>query len=170
MDHPVTPFALPAQPPVVLGALGSAWLYDSEAIAALDPERIAAAPVSLLCYAVHAPYAHPFWSCYWVGACALRDTPGVPPAVVYLPSATHEIIVYAMDPDHPIDLKTHPYLLHPVNFAGQFIEASDEAANARVRQAVQDIVDGTLNPDTDNRNQWVMRFSGSNILQSHAEH
>jgi hypothetical protein len=59
------------------------------------------------------------------------------------------------------------YLLQPVNFAAQFIEASDELAHRRVCAAVQEICNGVLCPDTDFIRQWAQRF-GDNMMKDRA--
>lgn len=150
--------------PTLLGRLGAAWLIDMEAVGQRrgikdDPR----AAVTLPSWIVRAAYAHPLWSHYAVYCIALRDAPGVPKAVVNLEGATHEVMVFALDPDHKPAVDDLPHTLHPVNFTGQFAEASDLAAAARVQQAVQDVIDGVLNPDSDYIWQWVARFSSSNL-------
>lgn len=150
--------------PTLRGKMGNAWLVDMEAISrrsgTQDDPRAA---VTLPCWIASAAYAHPLWSHYVVMCIALRDVPGLPPAHVNLAGATHEVMVYAMNPDYAPAVDEFPKLLHPCNFTGQFIEPDDMAAAARVQQAVQDVIDGVLNPDTDFRRMWVERFSGSNL-------
>lgn len=150
--------------PTMRGRLGNAWLIDMEAISRRrgivnDPR----ASVTLPCWIASAAYAHPLWSHYVVMCVALRDAPGVPKAKVNLEGATHEVMVFAMDPDHKPAIDDFPRTLQPANFIGQFIEPDDLSAAARIQQAVQDVIDGTLNPDTDYRRMWVERFSGSNL-------
>lgn len=150
--------------PVMKGKLGSAWLIDMQAVSRRRGiENDPRADVTLPCWIVRAPYAHPLWSHYVVMCIALRDVPGVPKATIHLEGATHEVMVFALDPDTRPALNDYPRMLQPINFTGQFIEADDLAAAARVQQAVQDVIDGTLNPDTDYRRHWVERFSGSNL-------
>ena len=150
--------------PTMRGRLGDAWLIDMEAVSRRrgivgDPR----ASVTLPCWIASAAYAHPLWSHYCIMCIALREVPGVPAAKVTLENATHEVMVYALDPDRKPAVDDFPRMLQPVNFVGQFIEADDLSAAARVQQAVQDVIDGTLNPDTDFRRLWVARFSGSNL-------
>lgn len=151
-------------PPTLRGMLGNAWLMDLEAVnrrrGIVNDPRSA---VSLPCWIASAAYAHPMWSHYLIIGVALREVPGVPKAVVHLEGATHEVMVFALDPDHKPAVDDMPRMLQPINFTGQFIEADDASAAARVQQAVQDVIDGTLNPDTDFRRMWVARFSGSNL-------
>lgn len=150
--------------PTMRGKMGSAWLIDMEAVSRRrgivnDPR----AAVTLPCWIASAAYAHPMWSHYVVMCVALREVPGVPKAKVNLEAATHEIMVFALDPDRKPAIDDFPRVLQPVNFVGQFVEADDLSAAMRVQQAVQDVIDGKLNPDTDYRRMWVERFSGSNL-------
>jgi hypothetical protein len=150
--------------PTMRGRMGRAWLIDMKAVSARrgilnDPRE----SVSLPCWIVHAAYAHPLWSYYVVIAVALREVPGVPKAKINFEGASHEVMVFAHDPDKKPAVNDFPAMLRPVNFAGQFIEPDDLSAAARVQQAVQDVIDGLLNPDTDFRRMWVQRFSASNL-------
>lgn len=151
--------------PALEGRAGQAWVIDQEALRRRtgQPLDARAEAAALPNWIVHAPAAHPLWSHYLIGCIPLRDLPGLPPAFIHLDGATHEVIVYAMDPEHQPEIDGVPYLLTPVNFVGQFIADSDEAAAQRVQAAVQEIVDGVLSPDTDARSEWVRRFSGSNL-------
>lgn len=156
--------------PTMKGAAGNAWLLDMTAIrqkdGIVDDPRAA---VSLPCWIASAPYAHPLWSHYAILCVALRDGPGLPKARVRLEGATHEIMVFALDPNTKPAVNETPCFLHPVNFVGQFIEVDDLSAALRVQHAVQDVIDGRLNPDTDFRRAWVERFSGSNLLPAAAQ-
>ena len=150
--------------PTMRGKLGDAWLIDMEAVSRRrgivnDPR----AAVTLPCWIASAAYAHPMWSHYVVMCIALRDVAGVPKAMIHQEGMTHEVIVFALDPNSKPAIDDMPRMLQPANFAGQFIEADDLSAAARVQQAVQDVIDGSLNPDTDARRMWVDRFSASNL-------
>lgn len=150
--------------PTMTGRMGNAWLIDMEATGRRRGiENDPRAAVTLPCWIASAAYAHPMWSHYTIMCIALRDAPGVPKAYIHLEGATHEIMVFALDPDTKPAIDDVPRTLHPANFIGQFIAVDDKDAEARVRQAVQDVIDGTLNPDTDFRSMWIARFSGSNL-------
>lgn len=140
---------------------GKAWKIDLSAIALKDPLDEARRSLSLTNWIAYVPWAHPIWHSYWITGVALRDVDGMPPAKINLPGATHEIMVYALDPHKPIKLDSHPRLLTPANFVGQFIAADDAAAEALLQQTVQDVLNTRLNPDTDARSQWVARFGDS---------
>lgn len=154
---------LPHEQPDYVGALGRAWRVDLPAFRELHktpPDQDA----SVAFWYVHAPYAHPIWHSYIIGAVHLRDIPGQSrPPHISLPGATHETFVYALDPEQPVRVDQSAKMLHPANFAGQFIEASDEAAALRIERTVHDVCEGRLNPDTDYRQWWVRAFSDSNI-------
>lgn len=151
-------------PPTLLGQHGEAWEHDlAGAVARGLTNSEAPLDAQVASWIARAPYAHPFWHSYWISCVNLRDFQGVPPAVITLPGATHEVMVFALDPKHETTVDDFPHRLTPVNFVGQFIEPSDEAAAARIRQTVQDVIDGRLSPDTDFRYEWACRFSGSNL-------
>lgn len=154
---------LPTSEPTLRGAMGNAWAQDIDGFLAKHPEQESMRLSSVGGYLVHAAYAHPAWHSYMIACVNLRDIPGVPPAKINMPGATHEILVYALDPNTPMFVDESPALLHPANFHGQFIEPSDEAAAERMKQTVQDVIDGKLNPDTDYGQLWIRRFSASNI-------
>ena len=165
MNSDTTPIRLTANTvPTLRGKLGDAWLVDLDAVnrrrgRADDPR----ASVALPCWIASAAYAHHMWSHYVIMCIALRDVPGVPKAKINLEGATHEVMVYALDPDRKPAIDDAPKLLLPANFSGQFVETDDLRAAARIQSVVQDVIDGTLNPDTDFRQMWVERFSASNL-------
>ena len=88
---------------------------------------------------------------------------------MYVPRVTHEIVLHALDPDgrrQPLingeaNFSGSIKFLKPVNFAAQFTEASDGAADLRVRDAVRRVCEGALSPDTDYIYQWVELFGGN---------
>lgn len=150
--------------PTVTGTHGRAWLIDLELFRRIGTQ---AADAGVAQWVVEAPAAHPFWHSYFVSLVHLRPIPGTPDPLIYDPRATHELVIMAMDPDHP----RHAQMigggwrwLEPANFAAQLIEPSDVTADAQVRAAVEAIVAGTLNPDTDALAQWRALF-GSNMIR-----
>jgi hypothetical protein len=150
-------------PPTLKTDHGAAWELD-------DTTETGTARVAS--WVVFCPWAHPFWSYYLIAAVHLRKQNGVPDGKVLLPGATHEVFVMALDPQKVPDvLLPARSALSPMNFAGQWIAAArlnpvdqDKAAARDIRKCVDDILAGTLSPDTDFRRQWVERFSGSNLL------
>lgn len=133
---------------------------DMEAMAAAQGGRPHA---GLAAWIVEADWAHPWWHSYWVALVHLRPCEGVQAPVVQLVGATHEVMVYALDPMRTPSLGDVPALLLPANFVGQWVEASDAEAVAKVEGHVAEILRGELSPDTDHRRAWVERFSGSNL-------
>lgn len=119
---------------------------------------------------IHAPWAHPVWHSYFLTTIHLRDLPGKPPAVIYLPNATHELLLYALDPDAACceeiirgEADVGASCLQPANFAAQFIAESDDDAGGRIAETVVLVCNGELNPDTDARSSWVSLF-GDNMV------
>lgn len=138
------------------GAHGKAWRIDF----ARWQEPVRAA----ICgWIVEAPHAHPIWHSYFLTAVHLRPMDGCQPAHIFLPGATHEIMVIALDPSHTPRLDRSSAYLTPMNFTGQWIAECDEAALAKVEASVDEILAGMLNPDTDGIRQWVERYSASNL-------
>ena len=157
---------LPTTPPDITGDLGRAWRTDLRAILDKARAKYGKAPpleLNVAGWIAYAPYSHPLWPCVTVGCISLHDVPGWPPAVIHLPGATHEVFVAAIDPSCALRIDEQPPTLRPLNFAGQFICGSHDEARERIEQAVRDICDGTLNPDSDNRRAWAERFSRSNF-------
>lgn len=146
--------------PNMKGIMGQAWLVsraDMREGVARNPGCMDDRFTACL-YVVHAPFAHPFFHHYQITCVSLRSDMGTPSARIHLEGATHEIQVMVMHPDTPKYLNAANQLLTPPNFIGQFIAASDEAAAARVRVTVQEIVQGQLYPDTDHQYAWVKRY------------
>lgn len=123
-------------------------------------------------WVIRAPYAHPFWYDYWLYVIHLRDMPDRRETKFYLPGATHELCLFALDPDRTnVDRmlagdKFGPGVivyLTPKQFASQMIYASDEEAHAQVAAAARDVADGKLNPDVDHQAAWGIRFGTSMI-------
>lgn len=105
---------------------------------------------------VHAPGYHLAWSWYAVAACHLRISEGLPPPALAFPSATHELQVLALDPEHephPDDPQSMRWLTPP-NVVEQFQVASDDDAASLVKSAVVAIVLGSISPDSDFRRAW----------------
>lgn len=155
-------------PPDLTGRHGRAWLVDTRAqvrAQGMNPEH--GAEVSA--WLVEAPWAHPCWHSYVIVLVHLRPLPGRPlETVYYLDGATHEMWVFAVDPDADrqamLTTSFGKWWLRPKNFAAQMIEITDKLAADRVRDAVRDVIEGTLSPDTDHRRAWVARF-GANMMR-----
>lgn len=148
--------------PDFTGPFGRAWKFPLPADS--DDWRIA---VSLDAnYLIHAPAAHPFWAWHVLMAVALRDVPGQPPAVKRSPDMTHELMVFALDPEFPApDPRVWPMppdngeprplqMLQPADAVVQFHVDSDRHATEIVRLAAKACTDGVLVPDSDHRAAW----------------
>lgn len=145
------------------GVMGDAWRHDLDRVGKRYPNG-APRELTVASWIVTAPYAHPAWHSYAIFGLSLRDHPQWKPAIIHLPGATHEILVAALDPQFPTTIDDSPHFLTPLNFTGQVIETSDESFARRVDEAVRDVADGKLNPDTDWIRHWMHRFGSSNVL------
>lgn len=119
---------------------------------------------------IEAPWAHPAWHSYSLVAVHLRPMPNGCVTKFFLPMATHELWLFALNPESDRnqlirDGITHDHWLSPINFAAQFTEISDELAVERIRNTVQLICDRKLSPDTDFRADWIKLF-GDNMVKN----
>jgi hypothetical protein len=114
---------------------------------------------------VEAPWAHPAWNNYWLYICHLRPMPDNRPTMFYLEGATHEMWLYAMNPDWQIkdmiEQVKFPFLT-PKNFAVQLKLDSDEAAAKLLEGAAMDVLNQRMNPDTDYITTWWAKY-GDNM-------
>lgn len=153
-------------PPTLTGPYGKAWLHDLEEISRMSCGRPHGSVASWI---LNVPWANGLWEDYNITLIHLRPVEGLSDPYIYLPGATHEIMVAAMHPDWPRDMLLTPiskYFLQPLNFVGQFIcddEESDHSARVTVQTAVIDILHGRLSPDTDYGQHWIDRFGSSMI-------
>lgn len=113
-------------------------------------------------WGITAPWAHPIWSQYVIYLYDLT-TPTEKPPVIYLPGATHEFLLYAVDSQHPLDPKKSfatqkIHTLQPGNYGYQMRCADNYAAVDRVQASVDQIAARTLSPDTDFRRAWDVLF------------
>lgn len=112
-------------------------------------------------YLLNVPGAHPFWSFWALSVIHLRPIPGVRPAVITTPNASHEFMIVSIDPDWKPDeivddlgfSKGLPFLT-PVDVVQQFIVGNDEQAAALAELCVRTVCDGHLSPDQDYRRAW----------------
>jgi len=116
---------------------------------------------------INAAWAHPVWSQYALFLYDLTtDTETAPN--IYLKGATHEFLLYALDPAHPVASGAHPKTvrwLEPANHGYQFIAESDEAAELRMQAVVDLIGMRRVSPDTDFRTQWDALFVDGHSLK-----
>ena len=155
--------------PDLIGAAGKAWRHDVEvAMAHMKRNDGPPAELTVSSWVMYVPHAHPLWSYYWLGCVSLRPHPRWPAAVIFLPHATHEVMLYALNPGVDPAIDDGPKMLLPANFSAQIIEANDAAAAARVQKTVKDVIDGHLSPDTDFTREWVRRYGDSNMVMQEA--
>ncbi|QIG66770.1 hypothetical protein EVB27_100 [Rhizobium phage RHph_TM16] len=116
------------------------------------------AEVFNVAWVIDAPWAHPIWSQYVLWLYDLTSDFEKPPTI-HLPGATHEFMLFALDPEHPVprdqppsETKFKP--LTPANYGYQFVADSNQAAEERIQELVDGIVAKKLSPDTDFRSLW----------------
>jgi hypothetical protein len=153
-------------PPTITGREGRAWAIDFiKAYESAGKDRTSGAEVAG--WIIEAAWAHPFWHSYWLQVVHLRPMPDDRPTKIYLEGATHELWLYALNPEKPRQAMLdggQVYWLDPINFAAQLIERSDADAMQHAEEAVHAICDGNLSPDTDFRAVWVSLF-GDNMMK-----
>ncbi len=126
-------------------------------------------------WALRLPWAHPCWSEYALWLYDLKVTADRE-VTFLLPGATHEFILYAIDPSTPWDFEKNPeeqpeiVILQPANLGYQFIAESDKAAMERLNGCVMEMLAKKLSPDTDFRRMWDERFrDGKSMMISDDE-
>ena len=148
-------------PPNIEGPHGRAWVLDLEGHRAKhhNPDDATVAG-----WIISAPWAHPVWHSYMLFVVHLRTIEGRPPPKKSFVEATHEIMLFAHNPEVPYqNVIDAPAYLLPANFVAQFVCATDEAAKIKCEQCVMEIVKGQLSPDTDHIQSWIARFNASMI-------
>lgn len=153
--------------PDVVGTRGRAWKCDLLRVRNANPETDA----TLVHWLIEAPWAHPCWHSYSLVMIHLRPLAGEVAGgetKFYLPCATHELWLYALDPNKEREsmIKTGAVdnrWLRPANFGAQFTELNDEDALARILTVVTEVCNGELSPDTDHTRAWIKRFGHSMI-------
>ena len=112
----------------------------------MDDETRARFPASIANWLIEARNVHPFWQHWHLSAISLADFPGHPPAVIDEPGVTHELALWALDPE-PGPLPDRPdtwWQLLPVNFIFQFVASSDERARAFCDAIAGALVNGQM--------------------------
>lgn len=145
----------------------SAWRLDWSAKLRAEGYE-PAHDAGLASWIIQAPWAHPTWHSYWLHVVHLRPIDrgsGPIETKFYLAGATHELWLYALNPDVPLaeivgEAKPFECTLTPKNYADQLILENDEAAIALAAATAKDVLEARLNPDTDAQGQWIARFGG----------
>ena len=86
--------------PDLIGGSGRAWRMDLGAMRTFQNIE-AENDGTIVGWVVEAPWAHPLWHSYVILSSHLRPLPDQRKTIFYLPDATHEIWVYALDPEQP---------------------------------------------------------------------
>ena len=86
------------------------------------------------------------WRNFILGCVHLRPIEGVKPAILKDPSATHEIILFALDPkDNPDPLNPDTWTrLSPINLVEQVMVPGDALATEILETCARQVVDGYL--------------------------
>lgn len=101
---------------------------------------------TLATWFLRCPGQSPAWDRYLLSIIHLRDLPGVPPAEVRVPGATHEVLLFALDPE-PDPQPTAPdswRFLHPHNVMEQVQLPHDTAAIELLAKCAQAVLAGIL--------------------------
>lgn len=114
---------------------------------------------------VEAPWSHQVIHSYSLVLTHLRFTPGTKPPTKFLPGATHEVALWALNPMAPRDL----LLRGPIDttmwlalvYAGQIAEPTDSAATARIRRAAELVCQGRVSPYVEHVSSWIELFGDS---------
>ena len=122
---------------------------------------------------VRTEWAHPHWNTYAVLLYdVLTEVPERGPAHLYRSDATHEVTVFALDPDHPVPVldgagnaEPLPRFMQPPEHGYQFTAESDEAARARIAFIVGRIADRKLSPTEDFVQAWNALFADGVTLK-----
>lgn len=132
--------------------------------APLQVPDVSTAAATVCLWLITAPAYHPIWSQYLLIVVRLADDlPGFPPAHHQFEGTTHELMVFALNPDHRqtpdsanacLADEAMPPFLTPQNIVEQYI-ATDEEMRQLASLCAQGIVHGALNPDTDGRADWL---------------
>ena len=122
---------------------------------------------------VTAAWAHPHWDQY-LFLLADLDSIENPPPVRYRDDDTHELLVFAINPDKPHASIIQPKLdgftgleiqmLQPANHGFHFKSASHDVAVERVQAVVDAVRHKRLSPDTDWRTVWNLIFWDAHSL------
>lgn len=115
------------------------------------------APAALRSVLLYEPKSHPVWHFYQVSLVHLRHMDGMRAPVLIHPDSTHEIGIFALDPDSSPD-PTDPSTisrLGPPNLAHQLRGRTDAGARDLFQAFVTALGAGTLSPDSDFRSHLI---------------
>lgn len=155
--------------PDITGTNGRAW---KAAASSMSPELRAKWPAGLDLWLMHVPGAHPFWGWYILSGVSLRDIEGCPPAKRQSPDMTHEVILFALDPDyHPDDTwcsdgpgRWSRHFLTPANLVEQVTAFTDDHLIELLFLFSRACCHGQACPDTD------FRSANQQLIHTTADH
>lgn len=136
------------------------------------------APATVTVWFIEAPGQSPTWSHYLLSVVHLREVVGVPAAVVNVPGATHEVMLFALDPgQNPEPGRAESWSpLFPLNVVLQLELPNDAAAAELCGLAAQAVVDGLLwaePPMSGQREPWrssLLKTAAHLRGEAHAHH
>jgi hypothetical protein len=159
-------YQIPSATPTLRGDYGQAWKQDISKMA--EAYGMTSDQHATICqWIIFAPWAHPVWHCYGLDLYHLRPMPfgELKNPKLMMPNATHELALCALNPRTSVEIGKGIDPISPPNFVAQIVETDDQAAALRIHAAVREILDGTLNPDTDAVESWFTRFGRSNEIK-----
>lgn len=118
----------------------------------LPPVKDRPNPATAACinrWVLHLPGYSVFWNCYCLAGCHLREVEGTPLAIKHFPEATHEIVLFALDPDHDQETLRSGGIaaLKPTNYCKQVSLRGDEQLDVVLRELCKEFVAGRLIPE-----------------------
>lgn len=139
--------------PTLSGPAGRAWSCPRLA----HGQQTLAETACLATWLIEQPGVHAFWTRWFVTLIHLRDIPGVQPAHMQFPTASHEVVIHALDPEHYPKHEALPGpveqwgLMDPADLVHQFEVRSDAEAIRLVELLARAFCDGYLAADSDFR-------------------
>jgi hypothetical protein len=133
-------------PARLVGAHGRAWRT-----------RLPTPGAALAVWIVEADWARD-GRAFLMAVCHLRPLDGVPDAAPRDPGATHEAVIYEIDPAWPIELDATPVLRAPGLLSSHFRATSDRAAIMTLGKAVRDVIHQRVGPGPEFAAHWLVRF------------
>lgn len=153
--------------PTISGPFGEAWPVRMGPLGTRGSVDLDAA---LAGWIVLAPHAHPLWRYWMLSVVHLRPLEGGKPPQLRFPEATHEIVIMALNPEHPPPPLDHSpnwpvHYLTPIDVCEQIDAPSDAAAVEVAEWCVRAICNGA-SPDQDYRAWWRNAIATRNLAGS----
>lgn len=144
------------------GPTGEAWLVPVRTGPDVPPDLQG----SVASYYVRAPGRHAFWEWWLMAVIHLRPIPGVRPALLHRPDASHEFMWAALDPGKcpPTGIDGEPQpgtVMTPLDLVHQVAGITDEQAGRILADCVRGVVGFGASPDSDLRQWWKTMLDGT---------